>query len=217
MNRRHFLIFFVLSGFVALTACAKNWEFKNSTSGLINVTAEGYTFVLMPGDTIIRSFPAAYTDPVAAVKTVKGYGDYVVPFTITTTLKEQTLGQTEFKPNGGRLRIINKSSNDISRITAMGLYGTVYLGDDVVFDEAVSVFTNSSGNRQVKSSQTNGLTVGSNTIKTVSAGTNYIYFYYTKDEQYKGNKFRIVLPLIVPLSGSTNFEFTDSTAVTSNL
>lgn len=209
------LLFF--ASFLALASCAKNWEFKNSTTGLINITAEGYTFVLMPGDTIIRSFPAAYSDPVTAVKTVKGYGDYVVPFTITTTLKEQTLGQTEFKPNGGRLTIANKSSNDISRITAIGLYGTVYLGDDVVFDEAVSVFTNPSGARQIKSSQTNGLMTGSNTIKTVSAGTNYIYFYYTKDEKYKGNKFRLVLPLIVPLSGSTNFEFTDSTSVTSNL
>ncbi|MBL8993772.1 MAG: hypothetical protein JNM63_10550 [Spirochaetia bacterium] len=165
--------------------------------------------MILPGDTVVRSYWSTYYDPVSAVKTITGYGDYVVPFTLSTSVSEQTLKRTEFKPNAGRLTLKNSSSKEISRILAKGAQGAIYMGDDEVYDQAVT----NKGNT-FKGANTNGLKVGSSSTKPVSAGTNYLYFYFTADEVYKGSNYYIIAPIIVPLSGTTNFEFKDDTAFT---
>lgn len=198
-----FLVFFLI------LSCGKNWELKNSTPGLINITTEKTTFIILPGDTLVRSYWSTYYDPVTAVKTITGYGDYVVPFTLSAAVTEQAIKRTEFLPNAGRLTLKNSSSKDLSRILAKGGQGAIYMGDEEVYDQAVT----NRGNT-FKGANTNGLKAGSSSTKAVSAGTNYLYFYFTTDEVYKGSNYYVIAPIVVPLSGSTNFEFKDDTAFT---
>jgi len=197
-----------LFSFLLLLSCGKNWELKNSTPGQIIITTEKTTFVILPGDTLVRSYWSTYYDPVSALKTITGYGDYVVPFTLSAAVTEQAIKRTEFLPNAGRLTFKNSSSKEISRILAKGGQGAIYMGDDEVYDQA----TTNKGNA-FKGAYTNGLKVGSSSTKAVSMGTNYLYFYYTVDEVYKGSNFYVVAPIVVPQSGTVTFEFKDDTAV----